>query len=544
MPIVTIKAFSGIKPIVDPVLLDNSDATVAKNLRLVSGAVVPLLGTTTLKALTKNAPQTIFRYGSSNNEQEYWLEFLNDTDVMRSPVADNQYGMIYWADGGKPKYAPNSLVLSGNSYPGAGYNLGVPAPTVAASVSGTAPSAATKSESRTYVYTFVSAYGEEGPPSPPSGVSVVDPTQPVILTGLSNGPTLGAGDAYNLTHVRIYRSSTVGNQAQFQRVADVAIAAGTFTDTVSQDNLGETLITEEWYPPPSGLRGLKLMANNAAIGFKDNTAYVSEPGIPYAFPYKFPVPATIVGIGVFRQNAALLTDQRPFLLTAIDPAAMAPEPLELPQACLSKGSIVETGDGVLYASPDGLVSIGSGGMDVVTKNLFSREQWQAYNPSSFKAGFHDKRYIAAYTTAGGTRGLLILDFSGQGAPAMESDINVGTAVTALYADARTDTLYMAQGGNIVRYNTGSALTYTWRSKTFRMPFPINLSVGQLIADAYPVTMNVYADGVLRLTKAVADNNVFKLPGGFRSQDWVIEITGTSKVTQVNLATSVLEIKSV
>ena len=128
MPTVAIKAFDGLKPITDPILLDNGAATVAKNVKLISGALAPLKNSTTLKALTKTAPQTIFRYGSSANENEYWLEFLARTDVMRSPIVDNQYGMLYWSDGVAVKYAPNNLILSGGSYPGASYTLGVPAP--------------------------------------------------------------------------------------------------------------------------------------------------------------------------------------------------------------------------------------------------------------------------------------------------------------------------------------------------------------------------------------------------------------------------------
>lgn len=540
MPVVNIRAFSGLKPIVDPVLLGNGDATVAKNVRLVSGTIEALLGTTTLKATTKSSPVTIYRYGNSSNETEYWLEFTTDTDVIRSPVPNNQYGLLYWSDGAQIKYAPDTAILSGSSYPGASYNLGVPAPTGAPTASGTAATVAAKSETRTYVVTYVSAYGEEGPPSPASNLITIDPDQAVTLSNLPTGP----GGAINLATKRIYRSSTVGNQAQFQFVAEIALATTLYSDTVKQADLGETLSTDEWYPPPADLKGLKIMANNSAIAFKDNTVYVSESGVPHAWPYRYTVPAQVVGLGVFRQTAVILTNGRPFAMTATDPQAMVPEPLELPQACLSKGSIVEDKDGIMYASPDGLVSIGSAGMDVITKELFSKDQWAAYNPSSFKAALYDKKYIATFTRADGSRGMLILDFSGQGAPVTECDINASTAITALYTDVRTDTLYMVQGGNIVRFNAGSALTYNWKSKTFRMPFPLNMGFGQLIATAYPVTMNVYGDGVLRGTKTVSDNNVFKLPGGYRAQDYQIEVIGTSKVSQVNLATSTQDIKSV
>jgi hypothetical protein len=538
MPTISIKAFSGLKPVVDPTLLGNGEAVVANNVKLISGALSPLLGTTTLKALTKSAPATIYRYGTASAETDYWLEFTAQTDVMKSPVLNNQYGMLYWSDGSQIKYAPNSAIVSGSTYPGASYNLGIPAPAATPSASGTSATAASQSETRTYVYTYVSAYGEEGPPSAASTPVTINPSASVTLSGMSVAPV----GAYNITAKRIYRSSTVGNQAQFQFVAEIAVATTSYTDSVSQANLGETLETESWYAPPAALKGLKMMAGNIALGFVDNTVYASMNGLPHAWPYKYPIDHNIVGIGVFGQTAAILTDGYPYTMSGVDPETMTPERMKLPQACLSKESIVETGDGILYASPDGLVSIGSAGVDILTKALFSPVQWRAYNPASFKAVVYENRYMAFYTKADGTRGLLILDFSGAGAPVIECDINTTTAVTAVYVDPRTDTLYMAQGSNIVRFDRGSALTYTWRSKVYRQGFAINMGYGQVVADAYPVTMKVYADGALRATKTVASSGVFTLPGGYRATDYQIEVTGTANITQANLSTSVEELR--
>jgi hypothetical protein len=538
MPTISLKAFSGLKPIVDPTLLANGEATIASNLKLISGALSPLLGTTTLKALTKTTPATIYRYGTASAETDYWLEFTAQTDVMKSPVLNNQYGMLYWSDGVQAKYAPNSAILSGSTYPGASYNLGIPAPAATPSASGTAASAAAQSETRTYVYTYVSAYGEEGPPSAASTPITINPTAAVTVSGMSVAP---AG-AYNITAKRIYRSSTVGNQAQFQFVAEIPVANTSYSDTVTQANLGETLETESWYAPPANLKGLKMMAGNIALGFVDNTVYASMNGLPHAWPYKYPIDHNIVGIGVFSQSAVILTDGYPYTMSGVDPETMTPERMKLPQACLSRESIVEIGDGILYASPDGLISIGSAGVDILTKGMFSPVQWRAYNPASFKAVVYENRYIAFFTRANGTRGVLILDFSGASAPVTECDINSATAVTAVYADPRTDTLYMAQGTNIVRFDRGSAMTYTWRSKVYRQAYAINYGYGQVVADAYPVTMKVYADGVLKVTKTVTSSGVFPLPSGFRATDYQIELTGTANVTQANLSTSVEELR--
>lgn len=539
MATILIKAFDGLKPYLDPLLLGAADATAARNVVLSSGSIEPLKGFTTLAGLTKSLPKTLFRYGNSSNENEYWLEFTEETDVIRSVAVEDPYGRIYWTDGNTPKYAPSSLILSGASYPGGSYTLGIPAPASASSVAGSAPSVSALGETRTYVVTYVSAYGEEGPPSAASDLATVDPEQPVFLTDLPVAP----GGSYNITLKRIYRSSAVGSSAQFQYVTELPIGQTTFTDEVAQDSLGEVLLTETWVAPPTTLQGLKMLPSGVAVGFSGNTVYASEPNLPYAWPHKFPLDSKIVGIGVFRQNVVALTNDYPFLLTVTDPAAVSPERLELPQACVSKGSIVDTGDGVIYASPDGLVTISSGGVSVLTLKHITPEQWAAYNPSSIKAVWHENRYHATFTRANGTRGMMIWDFSGTGAVFRESDLGSEGPITAMYSDARTDTLYCAYEGNIVRFNRGSNLTALWGSKTFRLAYPANFAVAAVDAYAFPVTMRIYADGSLWHTRTVTSRDPFRLPDGPRSLDWRIEVETAHEVTRIRVASNTDELKA-
>lgn len=540
MPTIFVKAFDGLKPISDPVLAENGSAVVANNVRLTSGAIEPLKSSTVLRALTKLNPQTIFRYGSSNNENEFWLEFLNRTSVMRSPIANNQFGMLYWSDGSDIRYAPNSLIVSGSSYPGSSFRLGVPAPQNKASVSGTTPTVAASRETRTYVYTYVTAYGEEGPPSPASDLATVDISQAVTLSNLSTAPS----GPFNVTLKRIYRSSTVGSNASFQFVAEIPVGQGSYSDTITQAQLGEVIPSQDWIAPPQNLRGLKMMANGVAVGFVENTLYMSEPNLPHAWPHQYPIDDRIVGLGVFGQSVVVLTDSYPHVFSAVDPASATGEKLTFPQACVSEASIVDLGNGVIYASPDGLVQIGAGGVDVITRSLFTKEKWQAYNPSSISASVYEDRYVALYNKPGNVRGVLIFDFTGQGALLTESDVNASTQVTAMYQDARSDTLYMAQGSNIVRFDAGSSLSYQWRSKIFRLPFQFNMGFGQVVSSSYPITLKVFADGVLRQTKTVASSDVFRLTSGFRARDWSFEVSGAGRVTQVFLSTSIDELKSV
>jgi hypothetical protein len=538
MASIDINAFDGMQPVVDPILLAANKAVMARNVQLLSGTLAPLLGTTTLKALTKTAPQTIWRFGTSSVETEYWLEFLNDTDVINSPLPNDQWARVYWSGGVKPKYAPSSVFLTGSSYPGASYDLGIPAPANTPVLSGSTPTVAATTETRTLVETFVSAYGEEGPPSAAATPVGIDPAQVVHVTNLSPAPT----GNYNITHRRLYRSSTVGSAAQFQFVVELPIATTTYDDTITQANLGEILPSDLWVAPPDGLKGLKMMDSGACVGFVGNTVYFSEPNLPHAWPHKYPTEFNIVGLGVFGQTVVALTNSFPIALVGVDPQAMTPGRLQLPQSCVSKTSIVDTGDGVLYASPDGLVSIGAGGMSVITTKYATRAQWQAYNPSSFKAYIYEGRYHAFFTRTDGTRGILILDFSGAGPFWTESDLNYNTAVTAAYADNRTDTLYLAHGTNIERFNRGSALNAQWTSKTYRMAVPLNLAWAAVNAKAYPVLLTLYADGEQTDQITITDDQPVRLSGGFKARDWTVDLYSSAEITRVRIASSMDELK--
>jgi hypothetical protein len=171
----------------------------------------------------------------------------------------------------------------------------------------------------------------------------------------------------------------------------------------------------------------------------------------------------------------------------------------------------------------------------------SRDQWQAFAPSTIYGYLHDNRYHGFYTKVGGERGGFIFDFSGQGARYTQTNVNSSAAFVGGYSDAISDTLYLVQSGSIKKYNSGSNLTYVWRSKVFRLDKPAAMSVAQVIADSYSLTLRIYADGALKETRTVSSSSPIRLLAGFMARDWYFEIEGTSGVTEVYLAGGVGEL---
>jgi len=62
------------------------------------------------------------------------------------------------------------------------------------------------------------------------------------------------------------------------------------------------------------------------------------------------------------------------------------------------------------------------------------------------------------------------------------------------------------------------------------------------ADAYNVTFKIWADGVLKHTQTVTNDNVFWLPSGIVASYLEIEVSGTTKIQKVSIASSPQELK--
>jgi len=65
-----------------------------------------------------------------------------------------------------------------------------------------------------------------------------------------------------------------------------------------------------------------------------------------------------------------------------------------------------------------------------------------------------------------------------------------------YNDLIRDALYLNVSGSVHKWDTGTAYTYTWRSRIHEVPHPTDFGWGQVEAATYPVTLKVYGDGAL------------------------------------------------
>ena len=531
--------FSGLAPQADPHLLAENMAQTAINCRLMGGVLGAFKNPRTIT--TDPQPghaKSIYRFGQNEAlESNYWFTFSVDTDVAKGQIAGDPDERTFMTNGTKPKKTDYALTVggAGTNYPKTVYDTAVPSPTTAPTVAVVAGTGEGTAEDRYYVYTYVTEWAEESIPSPASLAVSVKNGQTVRVSGLTPPPT---GD-YDVRFIRIYRTASGSTATDFQFVEEIPVASTLFDDTVLQANLGEVCPSLEYDAPLDTLHGLINLPNGIQAAFSGNDVYFTEPYRPFTFPQKYAVTVDfpVVGLGVYGTNLVVLTKGNPYIISGIDPSAMSSQKLDLQQACVSKRSIVSMGYGVIYASPDGLVLVGDSAQ-LLSIEAYSKREWSALNPSTITACQYEGRYYAFFAAGGG----LIFDNSAK--PPIVSQLDL--SVTAVFNDLQRDGLYFAGDGTIRRWDDGTGyLSYTWRSKKYELPRHNNFAWGQvLVTDGLPVTLKVYADGVLTTTTTVTDDKPFRLTSGFKSKYWEIELTGTGQVRAALLANTIEELQQV
>jgi hypothetical protein len=542
MAMAAIKSFGGISPKTPARYLQDSQAQVALNCPVFNGSLQPLsnVGASVYSLPKVGTPLTIYRFGQDLiSDTQYWFHWLTDVDAVRSQIPSDTSEWTFYTGDGAPKATYSSLALSGGTqaYPTVSRPLGIPAPGTAATVDVTGdPTEATDlPETRVYTYTLVSkesGFEMESAPAPASSTVDVRLGQTVLVESFATIPS-----GYNITHRRIYRAVS----GVFLFVAEIAVSATSYSDTVLAEDLGEELPSLTWLPPPDTLKGLTNLPNGILSGFTGRDVYFSEPFRPYAWPaqYQQSLDFPVVGLGRTDTTLVVLTTGTPYFIQGSSPDSMVVVKADIEQSCASKRSIVSTNSTVLYASPDGLVMLSPNGSRIVTEQLFTRAQWQSLKPDSIHAYSHDLKYVAFYDT-GTTQGGFIFDLTtGQ---FILHDIYA----TAGYSDLVNDKLFLAFADRSVKvWQAGAAKSYVWRSKIFSMPHLMGFACAQLEAEAYPMTLKVYADNSSTplLTQTVTSREPFRLPVR-PARDWEIQIEGSAEVFSVAIAQSMEELVNV
>ncbi|MEM1152944.1 MAG: hypothetical protein AAGI44_02320 [Pseudomonadota bacterium] len=524
---IAVNMFTGEKPRVGENLLPDEAAAVAEGCLYDSGHLEGIPQRTAIAAALVADPRSIFFY-----EGAHWFSWLADVSVIESPIAQDAYARVYFTGDGAPKVTSNLIATGSDPKPAASYRLGVPAPDAPIAVisSGGGDDDDSTDESRAYVFTYVTEYGEEGPPSAASNIVVLDdPTTNTVDLTL---PTLST-NPYNITQKRIYRTVTTGSDTSFYLVAEIPLAQTAYNDAILSVDLGPAVATDGYDLPPDDMSGLVMGSNGMAAGFAGNEFMVSEPYLPYAFPlaYRRSTVHDIVAIAATATGFVLATTGFPYVVSGVRPDAMSEIKIDLMQACVSARSMVDMGDFVLYASPDGLVRVSESGAGVMTETIIKKRDWAQFHPETIRAYRYENKYIAFFNDGQGDSGGFVFE------PESMTITRLGYYASAGYNDLETDELYLVIDGALYQWATGTQVdAYRWRSKVFHRPDMAYGAAKVWTKDPANVGFKLFVDDAEVMSVDALTNETFRLPD-VRGCRWQFELFGTGTVERVSIAGS-------
>jgi len=493
-----LEAFSGIKPRMSRRLLPNNNATVARNTKLLEGELrgfhKPTL-LTDLSALGFPVGRAYRIPASVTGSADAWLAFQSqNVDIIRSPVLNDAYTRYYWAsDTGVPSYNTLARIVAGNTGANAPWYLGVPQPTSGGGSGFTAtPGTAGTDETRSYVYTFVTAYGEEGPPCNPVTNTGSSASASWSLAGIST--SWAGGSNRNVTKVNIYRTVPNSSNPAFFFVDQISVGTATYTDskTDTQVALNNTLDFTSNFPPDAGMQGFALMPQGYMVGFKGRNLYFSEQYLPHAWNpgYQLATEFEIVGLVVWNQTLIICTTSNPYMGSGVTPAAFTMQKLDGVTPCLSRRGIVSTVAGAMFPTIDGLAMLNLGGLSIITQDLVTKEEWASYSPSAFFAAQLGLQYMAFNSN----NFAILINPTEQSARMVE--IDAFSNIQGIETDRYTGNINLIQNNQVYDWdpNTAERLYWHWRSKEVQFPKFVNLGAFKIKFDlgAVNVSGNVAA----------------------------------------------------
>lgn len=337
-----------------------------------------------------------------------------------------------------------------------------------------------------YAYTIVSIYGEE---TAPSNLSLPRKFSEGTQITVSDMPGSTVQNGRMILHKRLYRSQTsAAGVTDLYYIATVPVLDTTFVDVFGENPIAEPCPTKDFLPAPNDLRGLTGMANGIMAGFRGKEILFCEPYQPHAWPdgYRLVCDYSIVGLCAVGTSLIVLTKGAPYIIQGLHPDSMAMQKVESILPCLTPDSIVDMGAYAIYASNEGLVQISEGGAQLITRDLWAKDDWQALaNAEYFAAGRYGDAYIFSTWDANPSRRFtFIVNVTGD-----QPSLVRCTELYRLFWNNPTNnfTFCVPQSDTdaIYRFDapSGDTLQAIWRSKPFRYTAPVNYSAGLVEAGA-------------------------------------------------------------
>lgn len=447
--------FQGVVPKLRAEKLGQSFASDAENCLMHSGAIVPLMAPNFTSntvdingALRTTAPGSLHRIGA------LWLGFDSFTPIAEDPIhVAGSDSFLFVQDGNLYRSGYQWIVDKEGPV-----KLGIERPVTPPGATATgevcdstdykpddcwqeAVNTGEDCDSQipplplSFCYTWITACAEESGPSEYSEPILVPPGEGVLLVAPDTPPENAVG-------IRWYMLMTDKDNAMMVLIGeqDLPALAFHFCPTIFAGN--DPLISDTWYPPRCA-EGVANVGYGAALIWSGRDLYPSEHKQPHAYPerYKITVDDPIVRVVSYRRDsgsydALVLTTGVPFLITGDTPDKLTVTRINRTMPCVSAKSAVLVDSTVFYASVEGIASVQSSDVSLLTTQWMDTEWWQKAGPKNFILGYYDQR-LFAFSDSADSRSFMF-SLGRQDTAYDPKDLVFLTArVTALYLDPTT-----------------------------------------------------------------------------------------------------------
>ncbi len=412
-------------------------------------------------------------------------------------------------------------------------------------------------DARAYTYTWVDKFGVESPPALPSVLVKSYDDESWRLSNFDAPPP-------NAVAVNIYRTSSfmetgeaipIAPQTSYQLVEQVPLplVGGVYVDRRRLIDLDYgTLQTEDNCPPPC-MEQVFNTQSGYAVGWAGNDLYFSERYEPHNWPtrYRTTLPHRVVGIAVTGDFVFVGTTGQPFRINtapalpanqqAVVDLTIDPLPYDENYPCLGRHTMVSTSFGAMYVTHKGLVALQpKGAAQLISRDRIDEDDWMEMAPNI--AAWHNGKYVAVRAPAGDGMVFDVRD-GAEGNLDMGDFVTVDLPAVALHSGRDGFLYYAHRDGGVYRWAHGPDLReYVYTSKVHRFPGVVGMTALKIVGSyGPPIKFEIYVDGRLAHSGLRSHSRPQRLPAIGRGLEFQIKLTGTTRVHEWHLASSVADL---
>lgn len=413
---------------------------------------------------------------------------------------------------------------------------------------------------RTYVYTYVNACCDEGPPSYPSENIDVDDGGRVMVSGFNIPPT-----EYGVTSIRLYRLASAfdmtntnieqvlidekSSLSEYFFVGEFPIGENVFIDELMDYELGFLLETQSYTEPPASLQGVITVDGTQLAGFyAGNKIRFSMANFPHVWQEadELTVPDTIHALIEMNSDVIVLTCGAIYMVEPIKDCKTVGcrrvhktlENYPLISCCGGHG-YTKTPKGVVFVSMEGLILTDGRSAQNITSPYFAPDDWKALLPDRMSVVYHrDSIYFFSEKVS------YCLQFP-VSLSQWENSHLIQLSDRPQYAFSANEDLFLVEDGNVYRWGMGDKWRpYVWKGKKEISPTQVNFA-GAKVSRYHNgnVKFKLFGDDWLIKEYDPVKTEKFRLPSGRRDIEFQLELSGTAEVYQVEISTSYRELSS-